>query len=437
MRDGVCIKLGRIATCLMALAAAPPVGVEAGTLKVSWTAPVTNANGTPLTDLGGYRVYVGTSSPACPSSSFHSVSSATSTPAPNQTVSASITGLTAGSTYWLRVSAVDKSGAESACSTTASGVAKAILNVSPTGTVSFGSILTGATVDRTFTVQNATGSTLSGGASVASPFSIVSGGSFTLAAGASAAVVVRFRPTTAGTFATNLNVSAQGDTVARALSASATGSSLPTPPSSTPTLTVSRTGSGSGTVTSSPTGISCGTDCTQTYTAGTRVTLTASPASGSKFRGWSGGGCSGTGSCAVTLNASTTVTAIFDPLTSTSGSRPDLALTGVSVPSIVNRISAFAVGFNIVNQGTAVASDVQVKIYLSRDGTRSSDDIELRLRTFGLVAIGAILSNLISETIPTTVSPGSYYLLFVADAGGTVPETNEGNNIVARPVTVQ
>jgi beta-lactam-binding protein with PASTA domain len=42
------------------------------------------------------------------------------------------------------------------------------------------------------------------------------------------------------------------------------------------------------------------------------VTLAASAASGSTFTGWSGGGCSGTGSCVVTINADTAVTATFD-----------------------------------------------------------------------------------------------------------------------------
>jgi beta-lactam-binding protein with PASTA domain len=41
------------------------------------------------------------------------------------------------------------------------------------------------------------------------------------------------------------------------------------------------------------------------------VTLTAQPAAGSTFGGWSGGGCSGTGTCTVTTNADTTVTATF------------------------------------------------------------------------------------------------------------------------------
>src|SRR6266436_211223 len=78
------------------------------------------------------------------------------------------------------------------------------------------------------------------------------------------------------------------------------------------TLSVSKTGSGSGTVTSNPAGISCGATCSASYNSGTSVTLTANPAGGSTFAGWSGGGCSGTGTCAVTMSAATTVTATFD-----------------------------------------------------------------------------------------------------------------------------
>lgn len=80
-------------------------------------------------------------------------------------------------------------------------------------------------------------------------------------------------------------------------------------------LSVVRAGSGTGTVTSTPSGIGCGTSCSATFPSGTVVTLVASPASGSTFAGWSGP-CSGTGSCSLTMNAQTSVTATF----STSGS---------------------------------------------------------------------------------------------------------------------
>jgi hypothetical protein len=75
-------------------------------------------------------------------------------------------------------------------------------------------------------------------------------------------------------------------------------------------LTASKAGTGSGTVTSSPAGIACGTDCSQYYNYNTPVTLTATPATGSTFTGWSGA-CTGTGSCVVTMTTAKSVTAAF------------------------------------------------------------------------------------------------------------------------------
>jgi alpha-tubulin suppressor-like RCC1 family protein len=107
--------------------------------------------------------------------------------------------------------------------------------------------------------------------------------------------------------------------------------------------------SGSGTVTSSPAGIDCGATCaapfvvittsTPPFVTDAVVTLTAAPALGWFFSGWSGG-CSGTGACIVTLTDDKTVTATFTAVTLTSavlaapsavlvaGTNQALALTG-------------------------------------------------------------------------------------------------------------
>ncbi len=75
------------------------------------------------------------------------------------------------------------------------------------------------------------------------------------------------------------------------------------------TLTVSVTGSGS--VSSSPAGIDCPSDCSQAYSQGTSVTLTAHPAAGQRLKRWSGA-CSGTGSCTVSMSANKSVSAVFE-----------------------------------------------------------------------------------------------------------------------------
>jgi hypothetical protein len=64
-------------------------------------------------------------------------------------------------------------------------------------------------------------------------------------------------------------------------------------------------------VTSSPSGISCGSDCNESYPPGTQVTLTAAPAAGAQFVGWSGA-CSGsTLTCTLQMNSAKSVTATF------------------------------------------------------------------------------------------------------------------------------
>jgi hypothetical protein len=74
-------------------------------------------------------------------------------------------------------------------------------------------------------------------------------------------------------------------------------------------LVILNPGPGQGTI-SGP-GISCGNTCLAAYNAGTVVSLSAKADPGSTFDGWSGGGCSGTGLCMVTMNANPTITANF------------------------------------------------------------------------------------------------------------------------------
>jgi hypothetical protein len=76
-------------------------------------------------------------------------------------------------------------------------------------------------------------------------------------------------------------------------------------------LSVTRSGDGSGTISSAPSGISCGSACSASFEDGTKVTLQATPASGSTFAGWSGA-CSGSDTCEVTMSEARSVEARFN-----------------------------------------------------------------------------------------------------------------------------
>lgn len=226
----LCIGLGAL---LFELFVATPG--RAGILDATWTAPTTNTDLSPLTDLTSYRLYYGTQSSPCGGSSGAQVVSPTSSPGPNQTVSSRLTGLATGTLYYVTVAAVDAAGNESACSSVASAVARADFAVSPTGTVNFGSVAVGTFVEKDFTVSNTGGGSVAGAASVAAPFSIVSGSPFSLGAlGASQIVRVRFTPATTTVVSTNLTFTAGGGTVNAIVTGS--GSSTDTVP---PTVTIS------------------------------------------------------------------------------------------------------------------------------------------------------------------------------------------------------
>jgi len=83
-------------------------------------------------------------------------------------------------------------------------------------------------------------------------------------------------------------------------------------------ITASIISTGSGSVVSAPStasagGINCSAgSCSALYNSGASVTLIATPASGSIFAGWAGGGCTGAGrTCTVIMNANQSVSATF------------------------------------------------------------------------------------------------------------------------------
>jgi uncharacterized repeat protein (TIGR02543 family) len=109
-------------------------------------------------------------------------------------------------------------------------------------------------------------------------------------------------------------------------------------------LSVSKAGAGTGTVTSDVSGINCGTTCSSFFPQNTVVTLTATPGPNSSFTnagaGWSGAGCSGTGTCVVTIDQARNVTATFVTTSHTLA----VAFTGVGTGSVLSSPSGINCG---------------------------------------------------------------------------------------------
>ena len=95
-----------------------------GVLDASWVAPITNADGSPVTDVVSYRVYYSTTDPPCPTGSAIVVAAPKVPLPPDQRLEVRLTGLTVGKLYFVAVTAVNSRGSASNCTSTVSGRAR-------------------------------------------------------------------------------------------------------------------------------------------------------------------------------------------------------------------------------------------------------------------------------------------------------------------------
>ena len=320
----------------------------AGSALLSWNAPSTNEDGTPLTDLAGYKIYYGTAT-----GNYTYIVDA------GNVTTYTFTNLTDGLTYYFVATSYNAARLESSYSNEVSkiippstqtytmtvskaGTGTGTVTSSPAG-INCGSdcsesYVPNAVVNLTATPDSSatfggwsgactgTGTcpvTMSGAKNVTATFnlktytikassgtggSISPNGTVPVNHGANQLFTITANSgySIANVLVDNASVGAIASytfsniTAAHTINASFAPITYP--------LTVSKAGTGS--VNSSPAGINCGSDCSESYAPNAVVTLTATPDSSATFTGWSGA-CSGTGTCSVTMDAAKSVTATF------------------------------------------------------------------------------------------------------------------------------
>lgn len=321
-----------------------------------------------------------------------------------------------------------------------------VLSITPPTSKDFGIVTVGSTKDMEFRINNTGKGKLKGTASTSAPFSIVSGGSFSLAAGASQAVVVRFSPTTAGSFSDNLSVTSNGGNAS--LPVTGTGATAPAI-SVTPTslsfgsvavgnsadrsFTIQNTGSGTlaGTCnTAAPFSLPNG--CSFSLSAGQSQTINVhfSPTATGSF----------TGNVGLTSN----------------GGHASLLLQGKGIPASSGILQFNASGYSIIENnenvvvsvtrtgGSKGSASVQYttandtakagKDYTAKTGTLSWADGETTTKTIVIPIIDDTVAEN-NETFNVTLSnPTGAMLGDISQA--TVAIVNDDNVLGARPFPI-
>lgn len=179
------------------------------------------------------------------------------------------------------------------------------------------------------------------------------------------------------------------------------------------TLTVTDPGvAGEVVVSSLPGGIDCGggqTDCSETYNAGTQVAVTATPATGGTFLGWTGvdTGTETSSPATVTMSANKTVTAAF-------------AFAAVTLLSPNGGEVLASGGATTIQWGAPVAA-VSFRLQYSINNGR----------TWVLIADN-LTGNTYPWTVPTPVanSPSSLVRVTGFDAANAVVGTDQSNAVI-------
>jgi hypothetical protein len=179
----------------------------------------------------------------------------------------------------------------------------------------------------------------------------------------------------------------------------------------THTLSVDVNGSGS---------VTCnGATCASSYEEGTAVTLATRAEYGSAFAGWSGTNCSGMGSCVVTIEADTTITATF------TQNLPLTAEEKVKAPTVAQNPPAPPEEGMVTAPTSAIVSGGKTIIELRCSGGPCNGKLRLTAR----VKQGKKAKNMVIGQASYKIAAGDSVTLEVKLSGPADKLIKQGNTI--------
>jgi subtilase family serine protease len=115
---------------------------------------------------------------------------------------------------------------------------------------------------------------------------------------------------------------------------------------------------------------------------------------------------------------------------------PDLVVATLTVPATAGAGSPITLNDTTKNQGSGPAQPSVTGFYLSTNTALDAADVSLGTRAVPLLAPGASDSASTVLTVPSDTTARSYYVLAKADAGLSIAESSEANNVKAASVAV-
>ena len=138
------------------------------------------------------------------------------------------------------------------------------------------------------------------------------------------------------------------------------------PPQETLTVTVQ----GDGTVTSEPAGITCPSDCNESYKKNTSITLTATANLNSSFLGWQNDCIGAQPTCVVKINALINVMAVFDTSASTTTTTTFTSTTTTTTTPTTSTTMASTTTTTLPTGGTVLTDGDDNLVYVAAEPCR-------------------------------------------------------------------
>jgi subtilase family serine protease len=117
------------------------------------------------------------------------------------------------------------------------------------------------------------------------------------------------------------------------------------------------------------------------------------------------------------------------------GAGPDLVITALDAPASALQGSGITVSETTKNQGIEAAGTSSTHICLARDAALT-DRVASKTLTHGGLAPDASSSKSGVVIVPADLPSGAYYVGAIADAGGTVDESDEANNTLSQTIYI-